>query len=198
MHEFDGQRVVNGTELSKSAKHWRICARTCFSRYSIRAIARATNRDFYTPRLSTTPTKANYYIVAMPHCYDCARMPKLCIGKGRRVINYMHMYRARHARARSWAPKPPNLQTARWAKCLMSRKSRKTILCLLQIAEDGLYKSCVSLATPIDHTYQCHVLFPARSQIGKGRPVINRRYCELQFTQGTWLSTLQSYSLLSI
>ena len=41
-----------------------------------------TNRDFYMPRLFATPTKATLSYALW------LRMPKLYIGKGRRVMNY--------------------------------------------------------------------------------------------------------------
>ena len=59
-----------------------------------------------------------------------------------------------------------------------------------------------SLATPIDHTYQCHVLFPLHIRdlkVVKGRRVIKsismhtRHYTALQLTQGTRLSIPHCY-----
>ena len=58
--DIKSRRVVNDIKLEKSAKSWRLCARTCFS-----PSTSVTNHDFYTPRLFGTPTKATRYALCI-------------------------------------------------------------------------------------------------------------------------------------
>ena len=59
-------------------------------------------------------------------------------------------------------------------QCSMSPNRWKSHFKLLRTTHE-LYKVCVSLAMPIDHAHQCHVLvlFSLRSKTGKGCWVIN-------------------------
>ena len=80
-----------------------------------------------------------------------------------------------------WKKKKKNRHLTECSMPLNSRKSRKTLLVAsnrLDYKLERLMSTTIrafSSATPIDHTYKCHVLFPLcrlNLSIGKGRRVI--------------------------
>ena len=88
----------------------------------------------------------------------------LCACARGKVIRHRHCRR-----------KPKKRQTRRSALCHQTVESYKKLssVCFKSLrTAHKHYKSCVSPATPIDHTYQCHVLFPLCMLEGKGRQVI--------------------------